>query len=114
MNTASATVSRTIRTDSPFRNDFQHRLTYRSKLVKLTRRAFLAYDRAKSSAVEVDCALRYDADDCEIAHRRLRTAIDRYNFLTGYLAEEALVSADAIHRQVSVEWPICRSLMANL
>jgi hypothetical protein len=99
---------------SPFSNDKRNPLLHRSRLVRLTRRAFVQYGEAVKLLVEARTALIFCPEEVEIALRRSRHFTRRYNKLEASLSKACGLERWQVQNDISTAFPIVPRLMANI
>lgn len=86
----------------------------RSRLVRLTRAAYVKHDKAVHNLVEARTALIFCPEEVEAASRRSRHFAHRYTQLEAALASAAGIERWQVHNQISQQFPIVPALMANI
>jgi hypothetical protein len=89
-------------------------LQRRSRLARLTRRAFCAWQQACAVYQDRATALRPSAYCIEEASRKADHLLRRYEILENALAQEAGLPKSSVYNQMATSWPVVPALMTNL
>ena len=94
--------------------DYYSRLSYRSRLVLLVRKAYKRWETSCYDAAAAFSAIDPDEDAiraaCQIRNERLR----RLNKLVSFLADETNLTKQSVHTEIAQWTGICPRLMVNI
>lgn len=89
-------------------------LNRRSRLIRATRRAFLAWGTACERYHALCVTSRADCPCIDEAKQHANHLLHRYEALETTLSDASDLTRSAVYNQISASWPIVPALLANL